>query len=168
MLKSALFQRNSITNFNCIQSFVKMKPLQLGQKPSVLCDALRASLPAHVKIEEHDYFLGNMFLLLLPPLTRAQCLATKITSITELACFADCVHCQTPTATAPAAINSEIDSTCAMTIQQPLPSPPSSDLLCFYHKMYGAQAQKFKGNGCLKSLPANKSTGNASRLGGSS
>ena len=168
MLKSALFQRYSPINFECFKSFVTMKPLQPGQKPSVLCDVLHACLPAHVSIEEHNYFFVNMFLLLLPPSTRAQCLATKIASITELASFADHVHCQMPAATALAAINSEVDSACATTIRQPPPSPPSSDLLCFYHKRYGAQAQKCKGNGCPKSPPASKSSGNASRSGSSS
>ena len=112
MLKGALFQRYSPTDFECFKSFVTMKPLQPGQKPSVLCDALRASLPAHIKIEEHNYFFVNMFLLLLPPLIRAQFLATKIASIMELACFADRVHCQTPMAAALAAIY----SACATTI----------------------------------------------------
>ena len=85
MLKAALMQRYSPTDFECFKSFVTMKPLQQGQKPSVLCDALRACLPAHISIEEHDYFFVNMFLLLMPPLTRAQCQATKILGITELA-----------------------------------------------------------------------------------
>ena len=85
MLRGALFQRYLPTNFECFKSFVTMKPLQPGQKPSVLCDVLRACLPAHISIEDHNYFFLNMFLLLLPPLTRAQCQATKIVGITELA-----------------------------------------------------------------------------------
>ena len=40
MLKGALFQRYSPTNFECFCTFITMKLLQPGQKPSALCDSL--------------------------------------------------------------------------------------------------------------------------------
>ena len=114
-----------------------MKPLQPGQKPTVLCNNLLAALPAHVCVADHDYFFRNRFLSLLPPLTWAQCLAAKLDSITKLAVFADRV------ANALAAIDEELDnSVCATTTRRPPPSASTSlpDLTCFYHKRYGAQA----------------------------
>ena len=56
MLKGALFQCYSPTNYEYFKAFVSMKPLQPGQKPSVLCNSLQASLPAHVSIQDHNYF----------------------------------------------------------------------------------------------------------------
>ena len=162
MLKGALFQRYSPTDYECFQAFMTMKRRQPGQKPSAMCDALRACLPAHINIEEHDYFFINMFLSLLPPLTQAQCLATKITSITKLSCFADCVHCQEPSLATVAVVRA-----CTTAIRQPPPLPPLDPQLCFYHKRYSAQAQKCKGMGCPKSPPSSKTSGNASWLGGS-
>ena len=94
MLKGALFQRYSPTEGECFYVFATQKPLQPSRKPSAVCDALRACLPSHINVDEHNYFFINMFLSLLPPLTRAQCMATKIAGITELVVFADCVHCQ--------------------------------------------------------------------------
>ena len=145
-----------------------MKPLQPGMKPTVLCINLRAALPADVCVE--NYFFRNRFLSLLPPSTRAQCLAVKFTNINELAAFADRVH--TTNASTLAAFEEKLDdSICATTTQilQPPPSASTSlpDLTCFYHKRYGAQAQKCKGMGCPKSSPSSKTSGNASRSGGS-
>ena len=54
MLRGALFQRYLSTDYECFKAFTMMKPLQPGQKLLVLCDALRASLPAHICIKEHD------------------------------------------------------------------------------------------------------------------
>ena len=65
------------------------KPLQPSQKPSAVCDSLCACLPMHINVDKENYFFKNQFLSLLPPLTWAQCLATKIASITKLASFAD-------------------------------------------------------------------------------
>ena len=76
-----------------------------------------------------------MFLTLLPPSTRAQCLAMKIAIIMELLAFADYVYCQL-TVTTVVAIDPEpdIDLACAMTICRP-PNPQTTDsALCFYHR----------------------------------
>ena len=66
MLRAALFQRYSPTNYECFRSFTTMKPLQTGQKLSVLCDSLRACLPAHICVDDHDYFFIIMFLSAAP------------------------------------------------------------------------------------------------------
>ena len=148
-----------------------MKPLQPGQKPTILCNNLRAALPAHVCVAEHIYFFWNRFLLLLPPSTRAQCLATKLTDINELAAFADLVH--TTNASTLAAIKEKPDNSVCATTTQIRRLPPSAstslpDLTCFYHKSYGAQALRCKGGGCPKSPPSNKTpSGNAKGSGGS-
>ena len=81
MLKTALMQRYSPSDFECFCSFSTQKPLHPGQKPTALCNALRACLPSHVDTDEYSYFFINQFLSLLPTLTRAQCLASKFTSI---------------------------------------------------------------------------------------
>ena len=57
MLKSALFQRYSPTEYQLFLNYDMMKPLQPGMKPSVLCDNLRVALPAHVCVE--NYFSGT-------------------------------------------------------------------------------------------------------------
>ena len=156
MLKGALFQRYSTTNFECFYAFSTQKPLQPGQKPSALCVALRACLPAHVNVDEHCYFFINMFLSLLPPLTRAQCLATKIAGITELAAFADCVHYQSAAAVTVAAINPEPNANlaCATSVCKPPAPLPADSALCFYHWRYGAKAEQCRGMGCPKSPPS--------------
>ena len=64
MLKSALFQRYSPTEYQSFLNYDMMKPLQPGIKPTILCDNLRAALPADVEVM--NYFFWNRFLLLLP------------------------------------------------------------------------------------------------------
>ena len=53
MLKGALFQRYSPTNYECFSAFSTQKPLQPSQKPSAVCYTLQACLPAHINVEEH-------------------------------------------------------------------------------------------------------------------
>ena len=93
-----------------------MKPLQPGQKPSVLCNSLRACLPAHICVDDHNYFFVNMFLSLLPPSTRAQCLAAKISKINKLVCFADHVTCQIPAASALAVVELTLSANAASSL----------------------------------------------------
>ena len=40
MLKGALFQRYSPTDYECFRLFTSQKPLQPGQNPSAVCDSL--------------------------------------------------------------------------------------------------------------------------------
>ena len=146
LLKSALFQHYPPTEYQYFLNYNSMKRLQPRKKPTVLCDNLHAALPAHVCVDELDYFFWNRFLSLLPLSTRAQCLAAMLDSITELAVFADHVH--TTAANALAAIDKEPDnSVCATMTRRPPPSASTSppDLTCFYHKRHGAQALQCKG-----------------------
>ena len=170
MLKSALFQWYSPTEYQAYLNYDTLKHLQARMKPTVLCDSLRASLSAGIEV--NTFYFRNKFLSLLPPSTRAQYLAAKLKDIDELAAFADEVS--STTANLVAAIKDTPDdnicATATTKIRQPPPSaltlPP--DLMCFYHKRYGAQALRFKGGGCPKSPPSNKTlSGNAKRSGGS-
>ena len=117
-----------------------------------------------------NFYLWNKFLSLLPPSTRAQCLAAKLKDINELAAFPDEVN--STTANLVAAIEDTPDdnicATATSKIRQPPPSVLTSlpDLKCFYHKRYGAQAQCCKGGGCPKAPPSNKiPSGNAKGSG---
>ena len=139
-------------------------------KHTVLCDSLRAAMPAGVDV--NNFYFWNKFLSLLPPSTRAQCLVAKIKDIYELTAFAAEVN--STTANLVAAIEDTSDdnicATATTKIQRPPPSASTSppDLTCFYHKRYGAQALRCKGGGCPKSPPSNKTpSGNAKRSGGS-
>ena len=170
LLKAALFQRYAPTDYQAFLNYDNMKPLQAGMKPTALLDSLRVALPAHVCVD--TYFFMNKFLSLLPPLTRAQCLAANIADISELAAFADNVHITS--ASSVAAIDDiSDDSVCATSTQKPQrpPPPPSTsppDATCFYHRRYGTQAIRCKGNRCPQAPPSNKSSsGNGSRSGGS-
>ena len=122
MLKSALFQRYSPTEYQSFLNYDTMKPLQPGMKPMVLCDNLRAALPAEIKVK--NYFFRNRFLLLLPPSTQAQCLAAKLLDINKLAAFANRVH-TTNASTLTAIEEKPDDSVCDMTTQIRRP-PPSA------------------------------------------
>ena len=77
-----------------------------------------------------------MFLTLLPPSTRAQCLAMKIAIIMELLAFADYVYCQLTVTATVVAIDPEpdVDLACAMTIRRPLNPQTTDSALCFYHR----------------------------------
>ena len=125
MLKSALFQRYLPTEYQSFLNYDMMKPLQPGMKPTVLCDNLRAALPAHVCVD--NYFFRNRFLLLPPPSTRAQCLATKLTDINKLAAFTDRVH--TTNASTLVTIKEKPDDLVCATTQIRWPSPSASTLL---------------------------------------
>ena len=63
-------------------------------RTETISNTLRSFLPSHVDANGHKFFFVNHLLSLLPPLTRAQCLASKLTDIAELAAFVDKVHCQ--------------------------------------------------------------------------
>ena len=69
ILKSALFQQYSPTEYQAYLNYDTFKPLQAGMKPTVLCDSLRAALPAGVEV--NNFYFWNKFLSLLPPSTRA-------------------------------------------------------------------------------------------------
>ena len=93
MLKTTLMQRYYPTDFESFRSFNTQKPIQPDQKSKALCNSLQVCLSSHIDINEHNYFFVNQFLLLLPPSTRVQCLASKLMDITELSAFTNKVHC---------------------------------------------------------------------------
>ena len=136
LLKTVLMQRYLSTDFKSYCRFSTQKPLQPGQKPSALCDALCSCLPSHVDVNGHKYFFVNQFLALLPQLTKAQCLARKFRDITELAALTDKVHCQSAVMMfTNVEAEPDIIMACATAIKKTttsLSTPPSSrNALCF-------------------------------------
>ena len=125
MLKLAMFQQYSPKEHQAYLNYDTLKPLQAGMKPTVLCDSLRASLPAGIDVD--NFYFQNKFLSLLPPSTRAQCLAAKLKDINELAAFADEVNSMTANLVA-AIEDTPDDNICATAtkIQRPPPSASTS------------------------------------------
>ena len=62
MLKSALFQWYSPTEYQAYLNYDTMKPLQSGMKPTVLWDSLRAALPPGTEVD--NFYFRNKFLSL--------------------------------------------------------------------------------------------------------